>query len=129
MEFTTFVRKPFQVEAIEITNDNITDIAELIGKLNYKEDGTPFIKVNRWKMQGLDRVYLGFWMTKMGDEENIRCYSRRIFTEQFTESDPSIAGWVEYLNKDIEEAPVDELSLDDSELVDVNDPGDSYDKG
>jgi hypothetical protein len=36
-------------------------------------------------------------MTKMG--ENVRCYSRKIFKEQFVEEDESIKPWVEFMEK------------------------------
>lgn len=96
MEFTKFVRKPFTVEAVEVTEENITDIAEFVGTLREKEDGTPYIQVDRRLVPNIFRVYPGFWMTKMGD--NIRCYSKRIFNEQFVESDPAIMEWVHFMN-------------------------------
>jgi hypothetical protein len=42
-------------------------------------------------------VYPGFYMTKMG--ENVRCYSRKIFREQFVEEDENIRPWVEFMEK------------------------------
>lgn len=96
MEFGTFVRKPFTVEATEVTTENIGEVAELIGTLREKDDGTPYIHVDRRLVPNLFRVYPGFWMTKMGD--NVRCYSKRIFRQQFIEATPQIEGWIEYLN-------------------------------
>jgi hypothetical protein len=96
MEFNTFIRKPFAVQAVEITEENIGEVAELIGTLRQKEDGTPFIKVNPRLVPNIYRVYPGFWMTKMGD--NIRCYSKRIFHAQFTPNTKEIEGWVSFLN-------------------------------
>ena len=95
MEFSKFVRKPFTVEATEVTNENIAEIAELIGTLKEKENGTPYIAVDRRLVPNLFRVYPGFWMTKMGD--NIRCYSKRVFKQQFIETNPDIESWVDYL--------------------------------
>jgi len=43
MEFQTFVRKPFVVEAIEVTVENINDISEFVGTMRTKDDGTPYI--------------------------------------------------------------------------------------
>lgn len=83
MEFTTFVRKPFEVEAVEITEDNIEEIAPLVGDLMKKDDGSHFIQVNKKKVPNMFRVYPGDWLTKM--DNNIRCYARRVFTEQFVE--------------------------------------------
>ena len=98
MEFTTYVRKPFVVEAIEVTDENIEQLAELIGELRHKENGAPYISVNRRLVPNIFRVYPGFWVTKLGD--NIRCYSSRIFTQQFVQSDTDIEAWVAYLNAD-----------------------------
>lgn len=95
MEFTTFVRKPFVVEAIEITTDNIEDVAKYIGDVREREDGTKYILVDRRLVPNVEKVYPGFFMTKMG--ENIRCYSRKIFKEQFIEKDENITPWLEFM--------------------------------
>jgi len=102
MEFTEFVRKPFLVEAVEVTADNIEEIAEFVGTLRKKDDGTPFIQVDRRLIPNVFRVFPGFWMTRMGD--NIRCYSRRIFTDQFTEVTPEVKTWVEFMDKEEQKA-------------------------
>lgn len=98
MEMTQFVRKPFVVEAVEITKDNIEELAPLIGTLRTKEDGTPFIQVNHRLVPNMFRVYPGFWMTKMGD--NIRCYSKKIFNDQFVQMNENIGVWVTHMNSD-----------------------------
>lgn len=95
MNFTTYVRKPFIVEAVEVTVANIADISKFVGDLREKEDGTPYILVDRRLVPNIDRVYTGFFMTKMGD--NIRCYSRRIFRDQFMVQDDHIKPWVDYM--------------------------------
>lgn len=95
MQFTTFVRKPFVVQAIEVTNDNISEIAKYVGDLREKEDGTPYILVDPRLVPNIERVYPGFFMTKMG--ENVRCYSRRIFKDQFMVQSQEIKPWVEYM--------------------------------
>jgi hypothetical protein len=97
MEFTTFVRKPFVVEAVEVTAENIAEVAKYVGDLREKEDGTQYILVDRRLVPNVLRVYLGFYMTKMG--ENVRCYSRKIFREQFVEKDDSIDPWLELIEK------------------------------
>lgn len=98
MEFATYVRKPFVVQAIEVTRENIAEVAKHVGDLREKEDGTPFILVDRRLVPNVYRVYPGFWMTKMG--ENVRCYSRKIFNEQFTPHSVEIQQWVDFLNSD-----------------------------
>lgn len=96
MQFKEFVRKPFTVEAVEVTVENIDEIAKFVGTLSHKQDGTPFIQVDRRLIPNVFRVFPGFWMTKMND--NIRCYSRRVFTEQFTDMTPDIKQWVDFMN-------------------------------
>lgn len=95
MEFTTYVRKPFVVQAIEVTAENINEVAKYIGDVREREDGTQYILVDRRLVPNVFKVYPGFFMTKMG--ENIRCYSRKIFREQFVEEDESIKPWVEFM--------------------------------
>lgn len=96
MEFTKHVRKPFFVEAIKITNENIEELSEFIGTLKAKPNGAPYIQVDRRKVPNVFRVYPGFWMTRMGD--HIRCYANRVFDEQFVETTPEIEDWVAFLN-------------------------------
>jgi hypothetical protein len=98
MDFTTYVRKPFIVEAVEITPDNIAEVAKHVGDLREKEDGTQYILVDRRLVPNVFRVYTGYYMTKMN--ENIRCYSRKIFREQFIEQDETIKPWVDYISAD-----------------------------
>lgn len=104
MEFVTFVRKPFTVQAVEVTAKNIGEVAKYVGDLREKEDGTPYILVDSRLVPNVDKVYPGFFMTKMG--ENVRCYSRKIFREQFTEQTENIKSWIDYMNGDGAEEPV-----------------------
>lgn len=97
MEFNDYVRKPFGVSAVEITADNIEEVAKHVGDLRTKDDGTPYILVDRRLVPNVTRVYIGFWMTKMG--ENVRCYSRKIFREQFMPRDESVSQWLDYIEK------------------------------
>jgi hypothetical protein len=96
MEFVRFVRKPFIVEAVEITTDNIAEVAKYIGDLRVEEsDGSQYILADPRLVPNVTRVYPGFFMTKMG--RNVRCYSRKIFMEQFVEEDEDIKPWLEFM--------------------------------
>ncbi len=97
MEFAQFVRKPFVVEAVEVTEENIEEVSEFVGTLRKKDDGTPYIQVDRRLIPNVFRVFPGFWMTRMGD--NIRCYSKRVFNDQFTEVTPDIQSWVTFMTE------------------------------
>lgn len=95
LDFNTYVRKPFVVKAVEVTADNIEEISKYVGDLEKKDDGTPYILVDRRKVPNVAKVYIGFFMTKMGD--NVRCYSRKIFREQFLEQNDQIQPWLDFL--------------------------------
>lgn len=97
MEFTAYVRKPFLVNAVEVTEENIEEVAKFVGDLREREDGTKYILVDRRLVPNVDRVYPGFFMTKMG--QNVRCYSRKIFKEQFVENTPEIQPWLDLMDK------------------------------
>ena len=101
-EYTKFVRKPFVVEAIEITTENIAEIAVWVGELR-ERDGKPYIFVNRNLVPGIDRVVPGYFMTRLGD--NIRCYNRRVFFAQFTPITEELEAWVTYISEDKKEDP------------------------
>lgn len=94
--FEKFIRKPFAVEAIQITEDNIEEMAQFIGKIRKRPDGSPYIFVDRRFIPGIEKVYPGFWMTRIGD--NTRCYSNRIFQDQFTPSTPEAEAWLAIFN-------------------------------
>lgn len=96
LEFTEYVRKPFVVSAVEITVDNIEEIAKYVGELKNKDDGTPYIQVDRRLVPNIFRVFPGFYMTRMGD--NVRCYSAKVFTDQFKEQTVEIKQWVDFMN-------------------------------
>jgi hypothetical protein len=99
MEFNTFVRKPFTVQAIEVTAENLHEVARYIGDVKEREDGTEYILVDTRLVPNVTKVYPGFFMTKMG--ENIRCYSKKIFKEQFVESDETIESWLRDMNEEV----------------------------
>lgn len=102
MDFVTVVRKPFTVEAVQVTEDNIEEIASLIGTLEHKEDGSPYILVekrfgDKKFVPNIFKVYPGFWMTKMGN--NTRCYSPKVFAQQFAELTEELQPWVDLMAK------------------------------
>lgn len=98
LQFKDFARKPFIVEAVEITEDNLEEIAKLIGEIEEKEDGTLCIKVDRRLVPNLFRVEIGFFMTRMGD--HIRCYNRKVFYRHFALVTPENEGWINKMAKE-----------------------------
>lgn len=96
MEFTRFIRKPFTVEAVEVTVENIHELSQFIGDFGEDENG-PYIQADRKKVPTVFRVVPGYWVTKMGSQ--IRCYSARVFMDQFIETSGPIEDWVKYINE------------------------------
>ena len=90
MEFVEYVRRPFKIEAIRITEENIDEIAKLIGEIRTK--GTEkFILLDKRIVPNMTRAYVGWWVTRFND--NLRCYSNKIFTEQFTPNSTEWGNW------------------------------------
>lgn len=83
MEFLPYIRKPFRVEAIEVTRENIHEISLMTGDLVEEEGQEPYIQVDRKKVVNLFRIKVGFMLTRMGS--NLRAYTREAFDETFSE--------------------------------------------
>lgn len=97
IEYQDFVRKPFVVKAVEVTEENIREIADELGKLKYDEnDGTPYVAVEKGKVPNVNRVQLGWFMTKHG--KRTHCYAPGVFEKQFVELDDDIQQAVEDIN-------------------------------
>ncbi len=83
MDFITYIRKPFNIEAVQITEDNIDEVAKLIGKVREDENGVKFIKVNPNKVPNVPKVSIGYYVTRLGSR--IRCYAPHIFERLFVD--------------------------------------------
>lgn len=114
MEFNSYVRKPFKVDAVEITVENIQEIAKLVGTLREKEDGQPYIQVDRRLVPNVYKVYPGFWMTRMGN--NIRCYSNHIFQAQFVGVTEDIEKFLSHLG--VTDATADNVFPEEGKMQD-----------
>ena len=99
MEFVTYVRKPFEVDVVEITEENMQECAKYIGDVR-EEDGKTFILVDRRLVPNISRVYVGYFMTRMG--RNTRVYSRKLFREQFMPINDSLKEWLAYIEESAE---------------------------
>lgn len=109
VEGAVFVRKPFIVEAVQVTKDNLEQIATYLGHVGKDEDGKNCIEIDNNRVPNISRVYPGYWVTKMGN--NIRCYAGKIFREQFVPSTPEILNWVEFMNNREPGAPVLKINV------------------
>lgn len=83
MDSHFFIRTPFVIKATEITEDNIDEIAELIGRVRRPEDAPPYIAVDWRRVPNIKRADIGWMVTSYNG--NHRCYAPKVFAEQFTE--------------------------------------------
>lgn len=82
MEFASYRRQPFVVDAVQITEDNIYECAALVGEVVDEEDQIdPYIRINKRLVPNINRAYVGWWVTRM--EDNLRVYSPKIFADSF----------------------------------------------
>ena len=103
MEFKNYVRTPFTIKALEVTEDNFDEVAAFCGKsIETTANGDRYIFVNRRIIPTGSKIFVGWWITLMDD--NVRCYPPRSFSSQFV----PMNGKVEFT-----------LEADDSEPVDV----------
>lgn len=79
-DFETFVRTPFVVRATKITEENIADVAQMIGELRTRNN-EQFIALDRRVVPNVSRAFVGWWVTVLNG--NIRCYAPKVFKEQF----------------------------------------------
>lgn len=96
VEFQTFVRKPFLIQAVEITPENIAELAPLIGVLKQNPRRGPFIVIDNNKVPNIPKAYPGYWITRMDDR--IRCYSKKVFSQEFVECTDALVDQVEAIN-------------------------------
>lgn len=95
MDFNDYVRNPFLVKAVEVTTENMEELARTlhIGEVKTNpKDGTPYIAVDRRVVPNVYKVYPGYFVTVLDDK--IRCYNRRLFFEQFSVATEEIVNWV-----------------------------------
>lgn len=84
LDFQPYIRKPFTIEAIEVTEENMEEVAASleIGKVQPKRNGEQlYILVDGEKIPNVFRIYAGFFITRMGI--NLRAYSAKTFRRQF----------------------------------------------
>ena len=80
LTFTNFVRTPFRVKALEITEENIEQVAKLIGEVRSKGKNK-YIATDRRIIPNVPRAHIGWFLTEHAD--NYRCYHPDVFNSQF----------------------------------------------
>lgn len=102
LDYEIFVRAPFKIEAVEVTDENIYDIAEMLGSKIFSDTrtGNIFIGVDHEQMPGIYRIYAGFWVTRMG--HRFRAYSQQRFLKEFVKLTDGVQGWVKMAEGEVE---------------------------
>jgi len=88
MQYIEYVRKPFAVQAIEITEENIEDLAKVLGTLGTNDEGEKIIRLDRRVVPNIKRAGIGWFVTFVND--NYRCYNPKAFNDQFQLMEPSM---------------------------------------
>lgn len=80
LDYKEFVRRPFAVEAVEITLENMEEVAKLIGTVRKHKD-ILYISIDGRVVPNVKKAYVGWWMTLM--DNNYRVYSPKLFKSEF----------------------------------------------
>lgn len=85
MELSQYARRPFIIEAVQVTKRNIDQIAKDfgVGTVEKTRKHIPFIQTDPKVVPHVKRVYPGWWFTRT-EGGQIRFYAKRVFQEQFT---------------------------------------------
>jgi len=105
MSATNYVRRPFMVSATKVTEENITELAVLLGKLGTDEHGQCII-LDRRVVPNIKRAYVGWYITEVND--SYRCWAPEYFEQAFIPYSDEWVGWfdrVDAPNNIIQEAP------------------------
>lgn len=84
VQTTTYVRKPFEVEAVEVTDENMEAIQEWCqGTLQMEENGRKFIKVRvaRALNERQTKAFPGDWILYAGT--GFKVYTAKAFFKTF----------------------------------------------
>lgn len=97
-EFRTerYCRRPFEVEAVQVTLENMVAAAEWCGgKVSYTtpkaEDVTkpaPYVKLEVYAPKNIrhTRAFIGDWIVKAESNDSYRVYPKRAFDASFSKS-------------------------------------------
>lgn len=83
-----YVRKPFEVEAVQVTEDNIGDVADWCdGELRSTAENISFVKVkvHRPLTTRQTRAFVGDWILYAG--RGFKVYTTKAFEASFEKSD------------------------------------------
>lgn len=124
-----FVRKPFVVTAVEITESNIADLATSLGELKTDDStGRQFIQLNRKIVPMVDKAYVGWFVTGFG--EKYRCFNPKSFHAQFIDYASPMAwafgedGIADQMDREGWNYHMDQIASRNLDLPDLNETDD-----
>jgi hypothetical protein len=98
IEFTPYIRKPYRVDALKVTGNNIHVVAELIeGTVETAQDGKTFIRTHRKVVKNVDNIWPGFFLTKV--RKKTLAYPSRLFYRNYVEPTEDVEDFVVFLEK------------------------------
>lgn len=80
LEILQYVRKPFEVSAIQVTEENMNDIADWAGgEVRENAEGKKFVKIETYRPinSRQTRAFVGDWVLYAGEKIN----SFKVYTE------------------------------------------------
>ena len=83
LETQKFVRKPFDVEAVQVTEENFDAVVEwTAGQVEFKDDGTKYIRVRVHQPMNPEqtRAYIGDWVLY---SRGFKVYKDKAFRNNF----------------------------------------------
>ena len=81
ISYESYKHIPFEVKAVEITDENIEEIATLIGEIEINEEGEKVIRTDKRVIKGFRTVPVGWFMSKVG--RSFRIYKPLAFERTF----------------------------------------------
>lgn len=80
--FENFIRTPFRVRAVRITEQNMEEVAKLVqGEVKTRKN-EKYIVLNALIIPNVKTAYRGWYVTQFGD--GLRCYAPKVFRDQFS---------------------------------------------
>lgn len=84
IESTRYVRKPFYIDAVQVTTENLEDIAKWVeSEVRHDVDGTKYVKVrvHRPLNDRQTKAYVGDWVLKAGG--GFKVFTPKAFASNF----------------------------------------------
>ena len=88
IQMEDYSRRPFSITAVQITEENLEEIAALISASVTTTPHTRFIDVNPSIIQGIGVIKPGWWITLM--EGSYRAYTNDVFHRLFKADVPHV---------------------------------------